>query len=97
MKFEVLAPVCHTDSLLTKVNAGETAVRIVTISDFQRLYNLPTIDTERIFIFATNADGAISDVHVEGTTILNGYIYAVFDRKVEKETQIRINYCLMYF
>ncbi|WP_028042000.1 hypothetical protein [Candidatus Stoquefichus massiliensis] len=95
--YTVLAPVVHTDHFTGTVEEGSTAIRIVTIKDFASLYNISNIDVGKIFIFATNANGTLTDVHIDGTTILGDYIYAVFDRPLPANGTIKINYCLMYF
>ena len=95
--YTTLAPITHIDHFTGKVQESSTSIRIVTIKDFANLYNISNIDVGKIFIFATNADGNLVDVHIDGTTILGDYIYAVFDRPIPANMTIKINYCLMYF
>lgn len=95
--YTILAPITHVHHFTGTVYQGATSIVIVDVKEFASLYNISSIDVGKIFIFATNANGSIADVHIDGTTILGDYIYAVFDRPFPSNGTIKINYCLMYF
>lgn len=102
IKHEIMAPKFKYGSFVTKINVDCTSIRIYTKKELCTMFGIDIGDPndkikEYMICFATNGKGEANDVHIDGTTILNGDLYIAFDRNVLKDSWIRINYCLMYF
>ena len=76
--------------------ATETSVRVLSVSEINKLFGVTDASRGNTMAMFANGDGDNQTVHVEGATFKNDYWFAVMDSGVLKQ-DIQINYVVWYF
>lgn len=82
--------------VLTIPAATETSVRVLSVSEINKLFGVTDASRGNTMAMFANGNGDNQTVHVEGATFKNDYWFAVMDSGVLKQ-DIQINYVVWYF
>lgn len=77
---------------VTKTLTTATSLILFTKAELETIFG-KTIDTDKTVAIATNGDGILQNVHIDGTTWQEDKLYAVFDRAVTGSA--KINYLII--
>ena len=78
-------------TIVRQIIKGNDSVPVWTTTQFQQTFGFPynALDTAVVFM---NGDGAAFGLHIEGSTYLNGMIYAVMNQMATGTSSVRLNF-----
>ena len=78
---------------------GDSSKQLFTISQLKTRFGIDSasqVNSTQFMVIVQNGDGGTTGVHMQGSTWLGDKCYAVFNNIVNTQTQIRINYLIIY-
>lgn len=78
---------------------GDSSKQLFTISQLKTRFGIDSasqVNSNQFMVIVQNGDGGATSVHMQGSTWLGDKCYAVFNNIVNTQTQIRINYLIIY-
>lgn len=78
---------------------GDSSKQLFTISQLKTRFGIDSasqVNSTQFMVIVQNGDGGVTGVHMQGSTWLGDKCYAVFNNIVNTQTQIRINYLIIY-
>ena len=79
--------------------SGDSSKQLFTISQLKTRFGIDSasqVNSTQFMVIVQNGDGSVTGVHMQGSTWLGDKCYAVFNNIVNTQTQIRINYLIIY-
>lgn len=78
---------------------GDSSKQLFTISQLKTRFGIDSasqVNSTQFMVIVQNGNGGVTSVHMQGSTWLGDKCYAVFNNIVNTQTQIRINYLIIY-
>ena len=78
---------------------GDTSKQLFTISQLKTRFGIESnsqVNSTQFMVIVQNGDGGATGVHIQGSTWVGDKCYAVFNNTVSTQTQMRINYLIIY-
>lgn len=78
---------------------GDSSKQLFTISQLKTRFGIDSasqVNSTQFMVIVQNGDGGATGVHMQGSTWIGDKCYAVFNNIVNTQTQIRINYLIIY-
>ena len=78
-------------TIVRQITKDNDSVAVWTTTQFQQTFGFPYNAVDTVVVFM-NGDGAAFGFHIEGSTYLNGTIYAVMNQRTTGTSSVRLNF-----
>ena len=83
-------------NVVKTISSAGTSFIITSLNTLRTIFGVPNVTLQNFYIIINNGDGVTSPAHMDGVTWLNNNLYIVFDRSINKGTNIRFNFAVIY-